>query len=80
VELPEFFEAEGVVRIAGLERALRQGERGLSDADGFGEPVARAQHVEFVVENAPELFVALHRASPALAQLAYEMARQFFRR
>src|ERR1041385_7716380 len=80
MKLPDLFEAEGVVRIAGLEGALRQSEGGLSDADRFREPVARSQHVELVVENAPQLLIALHRALPTLAQLAHQMPRQFLRR
>src|ERR1700748_2195101 len=43
VELPNFFETEGVVRIARFKSALRQSERGLCDANRFWVPVARAQ-------------------------------------
>src|SRR5205807_2765215 len=80
VKLPDLFEAEGVIRIARLEGALREGERGLSDANRFRKPVARPQHVELVVENAPQLLIAFHCALPTLAQLAHQMARQFFGR
>ena len=80
VELAELLQAEGVVAVAGLESALRQIERGLGDADCLRQPIAGPQHVQLVVEDAPQLFVALHSTLPTLTQLADKVLAPVLRR
>ncbi len=77
-KLAELLEAEGERVFVVGKSTLSQLKRGLGDANRFGQAIAGAKGFEFLIENSPKVFFTLHRASPALAELADQLRRQSF--